>query len=250
MPKQARALFLLLGYAANQINMLFKLIIFSTNKTPDDVEQFLSGAQSQMLARFAIGALHEAWELIRKGLLNNRIGSEYTEALDSGGRTALDQLKKLFGGSNILSKLRNDFVFHHPYDIPKMDAAFEAAANDAAWDNDWNWYFSKSNLNSFYFLSDFVVMHGIARSVGETDLITAQKKIMAEVKTASQAMTELIKSLTALFWRKHFGSEMTGELCAIIDTAPKDIDVWIPFFIEIPDDEAPVARKIPGSYDN
>jgi hypothetical protein len=43
MPEDERAL-LILGYVANQINLLSKLVIFSSNKTPDGVEQALSGA--------------------------------------------------------------------------------------------------------------------------------------------------------------------------------------------------------------
>src|SRR5713226_7460515 len=70
MPKEERALFFVLGYAANQITVLSKLVIFSTNKTPSNpVEQQLSNAQSQILARVAIGVLAEAWELIRKRFL-------------------------------------------------------------------------------------------------------------------------------------------------------------------------------------
>jgi hypothetical protein len=43
MPKEERALFFLLGYAANQITLFSKLVTFSVNKTPSDsVEQQIS----------------------------------------------------------------------------------------------------------------------------------------------------------------------------------------------------------------
>ena len=35
MPKDERVLFLLLGYAANQLSMLQKLLNFATNRTPE-----------------------------------------------------------------------------------------------------------------------------------------------------------------------------------------------------------------------
>jgi hypothetical protein len=44
MPADERALLILLGYVANQINLLSKLVIFPSNKTPDGIEQALSGA--------------------------------------------------------------------------------------------------------------------------------------------------------------------------------------------------------------
>jgi hypothetical protein len=38
---------------------------------------------------------------------------------------------------------------------------------------------------------------------------------------------------------KHFGSEMTGEVCAKIDDAPSAFEVWMPFFMEFPDAPPP-----------
>jgi hypothetical protein len=234
MPADERALLILLGYAANQINLLSKLVIFSSNKTPDGVEQALSGAQTQMLARLTIGVLSEGWELISKRFLGTPIGRDYRPRLDATGAAALIQLQKTFGGSNIINKIRSNYAFHHPYNSD-VNAAFEVAASDAAWDNDWNWFFSHSGYNSFYFPSDFIIMHGMLTAVGETDLITAHEKIMAEVRWVSENMSQFIMALTAAFWQKHFGSEMTAELREEITHAPGAFDVWIPFFIEIPD---------------
>jgi len=78
-------------------------------------------------------------------------------------------------------------------------------------------------------------MHGMLGIAGETDLITAQDKIMVEVQSVSENMFQFIMSLTAAFWTIHFETEMTGEVCSIIGDAPGAFDVWIPFFAEIPD---------------
>jgi hypothetical protein len=44
-----RSLFLLLGYASNQINALWKLVIVSSNEgTKDPVEEKVSAAQTQI----------------------------------------------------------------------------------------------------------------------------------------------------------------------------------------------------------
>jgi hypothetical protein len=241
-PKAERALFLLLGYAANQINLFSKLVIFSSNKTPlEQPEQSLSGVQTQMLARILIGVLHETWELIRKRFLGTRLGKEYTPRLDANGQAALEQLKKNFVGSNILNKIRGNYAFHHPYDND-VDDAFLRAAADSNFDGDWNWFFSRHNYNSFYFMSDVVILHGILNAVGETDLVAAQKKVMGEVQHVSEDMTQFIMALTAAMWMKHFGPEMTGEICAKVDNAPDALGVWIPFFLEIPSEE-PVASN-------
>jgi hypothetical protein len=236
-PQEERALFLLLGHAANQINLLFKLVIFSTNKTPaDQPEQNISGAQSQILARILIGFLAEAWELIRTQFLESPIGREYSSKLDQDGQLALTNLKNKFGRSNLFSKLRNEHIFHHP-SASDMEAAFQAAVNDPQWDNDWNWFFSVYNYNSFFFLNDIVFMHGLLNAIGETDLIAAHEKIMGEVRPVSENMMTFLMALNAAFWKKHFGQEMTGEVVARIADAPGVFDVWIPFFVEIPPDD-------------
>jgi hypothetical protein len=241
MPKEERALLFLLGYAANQLILFQRLVIFSTNKTPSvEAEQKISGAQSQMLARFSIGILHETWKLISARFLASPIGNEFAPKLNPVGQEALTQLKKHFGGSNLISKLRNDVAFHHPYESD-MDAGFEAAANDKNWDNDWNWYFSEATWNSFYFASDFVILHGILTSIGETDLVKAQQKIMDEVKHVSGHMMALLYALMEAFLAKYFGPEMTGEVIAKIADAPGAFEVWLPFYVEIPPEDPMLA---------
>ena len=65
MTPEERSLFLLLGYASNQVNALWKLVIIATNHTPNDpVEQRVSGAQTQIFVRLTIGAMWEAWLLV------------------------------------------------------------------------------------------------------------------------------------------------------------------------------------------
>jgi len=237
-PKDERALFLLLGHAANQINLLSKLVIFSTNKTPvGQPEQDLSGAQSQILARILIGMLAETWELIRTQFLSSPLGKEYSSKLDQVGQLALTNLKRNFGVSSLLSKLRNNHIFHHP-SVNDMEAAYQVAANDTQWENDWNWFFSVSNYNSFFFISDVVFMHALLIAAGETDLIAAHAKIMKEVREVAENMIHFLMALTAAFWRKHFGGEMTGEKVAEIVDAPGVFDVWLPFFVEIPSDDS------------
>ncbi len=106
--------------------------------------------QSQMLLRMAVGIIHETWaKIITTRLLKSPLGKDYIPRLDDGGKAALDALNKLFGKSNILSKIRNNYAFHHPYDAD-VEAAFQQAASDPSWDDEWNWFFSHSNFNSLY----------------------------------------------------------------------------------------------------
>lgn len=234
MPEGERALLLLLGYAANQINFFAKLVVFSTNKDGDtELEQQLSAAQSQMALRVVIGVLNEAWMLAKTRFMDQPFAKEYTPLLDQAGADAFVRLKKTFGKDGLFATLRGTWIFHHPNN-PELHTAFDDAASNPQWDKEWNWFFSHSNYNSFYFPSEFVVLHGILKAVGETDLLVGQYKLTKQIADISEDMSQFIMALLAVLWRKHFGAEMTAETRVDVPNAPGFFDVWIPFFVDIP----------------
>jgi len=76
LPKDERALLLLMGHAMNQIAVLMKLVILSTNKDPaDPIEGRVSAAQSQVILRILTGIVAETWEFLRKPANQKIIGS-------------------------------------------------------------------------------------------------------------------------------------------------------------------------------
>ena len=48
------------------------------------------------------------------------------------GVAVSDELKKHFGQSNLLHKLRNTIAYHHP-SAPELEAAFEDVPEDEDW---------------------------------------------------------------------------------------------------------------------
>ena len=98
-----RSLFLLLGYASNQINALWKLVVVATNEGPTDpVEEKVSGAQTQIFVRLLIGIMREALKLIEKRFLGSTLGKEYVPRFSTEATGALNRLKKRFGGPDKL----------------------------------------------------------------------------------------------------------------------------------------------------
>ena len=113
MTPEERAFLFLLGYAENQLVMMYKLITFSTNKTPQrEIEHEISAAQSYMLVRLAIGVVFEAWELVNNRLTKSPLGKKLRPKLGAEGDRALTELQRHFGRSNLLNGLRNNFSFH------------------------------------------------------------------------------------------------------------------------------------------
>ena len=234
MPKDERVLLLLLGYAANQLSMLQKLLNFATNRTPEaEVEQHATGTQTQMLARLMVGALNEAWELVSTRFIQKPLAKDYLGRLDFAGQQAFDALKRQFGGSNLLNAVRNNYAFHYPRS-DEAEEAFEAAFNDRELDDYWNLYFSQHGFNSLFFLSDLIFVHGIGKKANGTDLEEAQRKLMGEMSAAASNLIEFAKAFMAAAWMKHFGAEMVARDIVLVADAPNIDEVWLPFFVEVP----------------
>ena len=173
MSKEERALFFPAGLCRKSNNLVSETFDFfdQQNSLHRCRGKNLRGANADAGARLD-WIFHEAWKLVSTRFLASPIGKELAPKLNPIGQRALAELKKHFGGSNLISKLRNNVAFHHPYESD-MEAGFEAAVSDKNWDNEWNWYFSTATWNSFYFASDFVILHGILISIGEADLVEA-----------------------------------------------------------------------------
>ena len=236
MTPEERSLFLLLGYASNQVNALWKLVIITTNSTPDDpIEQRVSGAQIEIFVRLTIGVMREAWTLIERGFLKSKIGKEYAPLLDEEARGGLDRLKKRFGPSNPLATIRNNYAFHHPT-MEQMEAAFQlAASNKDGEDVDWSVFFNRALLNTFFFVSDYVLVHGIADILKESDVNVAHEKLLRDLAPIANDLSEFMFGFAKAIFQKYIGGEeLVLTVVAKIANAPDINDLHLPFYVETP----------------
>jgi hypothetical protein len=236
MPEKERALMMLAGYAANQINFFIKLVLLSSNQDGlTEMEQKLSGGQTQMSLRILIGVLNEAWELVRKRFLSAPLGKIYRPLLDKEGADSLARLNKRTGVGGLFSDLRSTWIFHHPDEDGIAEAACAAALADPMCDVEWNWYFSPSHYNSFFYPSEMVALHGIARMLTAQDLIEAQHKLVPTVIDVATDMNHVIYAIISVLYTQHIGPELLSDAPVDVSTAPSIFEVWVPFFVEVPD---------------
>jgi len=228
-PAEERNLLLLASHAVNQLSVLRKLLIFSLNYQSDsELENTLSAGQSQIILRFLFGALAEAWEMVKRPINQKLIGKDYADLIGADGNTAYDNLKKHFGESNLLHRLRNTIAYHHP-SAQELEAAFENVPDD----EDWAWYPSDTINNSFYLASDMVISAGILRVTGETDTARAFSKVMGEVVPVSNDMADFFLFLMRAIVSRHLGSHLLSSRPGTgtkIASAPNLYEVAIPFF--------------------
>src|SRR5262245_57814495 len=164
LPQAERSLFLLLGHASNEINVLSKLILMVMRKdaAPSQVANNVEAGQICVLVRVLMGQLHEAWRLFQKRVLSDRpLFNKYVPQLDADGAAALDNLKKHFGGTSPLTKIRSKVAFHYPDDDNLTEQSFQAVAESEPLEL----YLTTQVGNSFYHASEVIVMSTAVRMV-------------------------------------------------------------------------------------
>jgi hypothetical protein len=225
-----RSLFLLLGYASNQINTLWKLVIVATNGTSKDlVEEKVSAAQTQIFVRLLIGIMREAIKLIEKRFLGSSLGREYTPHLNEPATEALKRLKKRFSTPDKFVAIRDKFAFHHP-SLDDMEAAFQLAIKSDGDDTDWCMYLNNALLNTFFFASDFVLVHGMANAMGETDVNDAHRKLLGDIAPIANDLSTFAFGFAEAIFVKYFG-ELTATRVAEINGAANIEDLRLPWFV-------------------
>jgi hypothetical protein len=220
-----------LGYASNQINALWKLVIVATNdRTKDPIEEKVSAAQSQIFVRLLIGIMREALKLIEKRFLGSMLGKEYVPLLSTQATQALDRLKKRFGAPDKFVVIRDNFAFHHP-SLDDMEAAFQLAVKSDGDDTDWCMYLNDGLLNTFFFASDHVLVHGMANAMSETDVNEAHRKLLGDIAPIANDLSTFAFGFAEAIFIKYFG-ELTATLVAEIKNSPNIEDSRLPWFVE------------------
>jgi hypothetical protein len=159
-PPKKRAMVLVSCHIMNQIGVLVKLVLFSTNRDlEDDVEGKASGCQSQILLRFLIAVLSEACVYFedRKDLIAVYLPDTHKE-----GQEAYAKLQAFFDKKGLLRMIRNNYLYHYPND-KNVNKAFEAIPEDETWE----WYMSYANTNSMYLSSEMVLGAGMMNATGK-----------------------------------------------------------------------------------
>jgi hypothetical protein len=198
------------------------------SKDPTDpIEARLSAAQSQIILRCLIGVFVEAWEFIRRPV-NQKIIGVYLNDLEDDGANEYDKLKKHFGKSGLLYKLRNDFLYHYPK-VDELETGFSWIPED----EEWEWYLSEANTNSFYFSCELALGYGIMKATGEPLHIGAFAMVMQEANRVADTLPYFLMPLIRAILFKHLGPKILNpQPGTVMTNAPKLDEFWIPFFAE------------------
>ena len=238
MPADERQLLLLLGHAANEINVLLKLILMALQPTPElkFVDQVQAG-QVFVLMRTLIGKLHEAWKLFGNRFQSApQIKAKYLPKLNSEAITALDGLNKHFGKKSPLTLIRSGFSFHYYDEKDLVEKSFQ----DIAEDESWHFYLSDITGNRFYYASELVVAAAVIKLVNPAPNSVephreqsdrAFRELCKLIISASEQIMTLFRQCIAEIVNENLSDAQMSDPIEIVG-APSLGSIQIPFFVD------------------
>ena len=174
--------------------------------------------------------MREALKLIEKRFLGSTLGKEYVPRLSRQATESLNRLRKRFGAPDKFVVIRDNFAFHHP-SLDDMEAAFQLAVKSDGDDTDWCMYLDSTLLNTFFFASDFVIVHGMSNALGETDVNEAHRKLLGDIAPIANDLSTFAFGFAEAIFIKYFG-QLTATRITQIEDSPNIEDLRLPWFVE------------------
>jgi len=226
-PSNERALFLALGHLADEITALNKLLLWANefdgrNEAEGDGKLTLV----LLIIRLLAGKLKEAWELLRKGFYGSRLSREYEPSIADQGKDALSNIKKYFGATNLLSKIRDTYSFH--YSLAEIDASFPKIPESL------HLYLEKGGTsNNLYYFAELAAAHAMLEHAKTADDPIGYTRLYEEVNRVAGWVAVAADSLMAHFISRHGQGiwEKTAEE-VVFDTLPNLLSIKLPWFTD------------------
>lgn len=229
-PDAERSLVVVLAHALNEINMLEKLLFFTTRYIPEPrLITYGRTAQSLTLARLLVGKLKEAWDIVQKGFFGTKLSKEYSGQLEQSASSALKELKKYFGRNNLVKQTRNNFGFHYSLEHAKTDIPDFTLPDELAM------YLHKTKGNSLYYFADFIMNKALIDSISPSDPENAIGIFLDEMSIVTTQVNEFVQGLMFVIFDNFIGEDVLRQSVQTVDLGevPKSNDIHIPIFFEV-----------------
>ena len=231
-PTNERTLLVLLGHGLNEINVLDKLMFFSTkNLRPDSPSVLVSAheCQAMVLARTLMGKLHAVHEVLKVCYFQTPLNKLYVNLLDEQTSAALARLNSYFGSANFITKLRNEIAFHYDPHNGSGEIPGVALVNEFAM------YLHPTIGNCFYQFSEVMVSKALMNLTGKSELFEAMTTLLDEVRQVIDDVNAVSSGLMHLVLNVHIGDKALQASRQVVEVgeATHSDDVFIPYFFEV-----------------
>lgn len=235
MPSNERALLNVIGHALNEMNVVLKLFLLSSNYDFEPpVVRHAQLCQTMVLSKLLVGKVHEIWSVLQKGYFGTGLSKTYRVDLESEHLDALDKLKKYFGRKNVVESVRNQFAFHysleHAAPAPGPDTPADALAI----------YFGTTVGNSLYQFAEQSMGMAMLDGIDAKDPQRAYDRLFMETREVASWLDTIGQGILFAILERHTSITSRRNELEPIDLGPvaQSKNVRIPFFFEaVLDDE-------------
>jgi len=229
-PKNERVFFVQTGNLLNDLSMLQKLTLFSTNvKTANQIVHMAQNMQTLSLIRIQAGKLHEGWQLLQKNFFATKLSLEYEKELTAPEKEDLQKLKAYFHkDKNLISLIRNKFAFHYYPSSTEINQLIDGLREEEIFEifmSEFygNCVFSMSNVLITYLILEYT---GVENTDENTD--KAMFKLLRDVTDVTRWFGSFLGGCLLVFTKKHLGLKSTE----VEIPEPTNInEVTLPYFI-------------------
>lgn len=226
-PEDEQMFFIQIGNLLNDLSMIQKLTIFSTNiKAANQVVRAAQNMQTLSLIRIQAGKLHEGHNALQKKFINKKFEQKYLDKLITSEKHSYDNAMTYFNDKkNLISWIRNNFAFHYftkPKTIKKL---FDEVSDSEIFEM----FMSEFYGNCIFSMSDTLINFAILKYTGITDTDKAMEKLLQDVQKLTKWFGDFLGRFLLVFIEEHLGLQSTK----VEIPEPSCINkVMLPYFIK------------------
>ena len=222
-----RVFFVQIGSILNDLSMLQKLTVFSTNKkTTNRVVRAAQNLQTLSLIRIQSGKLHEGWNVLQENFVKKEFSRKYFTKLNPSEKRSYNKAKTYFEDrNNLISWIRNNFAFHYftkPRIIKKL---FDKVSDSEIFEM----FMSEFYGNCVFSMSETLINFEIRKYTGITDTNKAMGKLLRDVQQITKWFGHFLGRFLLVFAEEYLGLQSTK----VEIPEPSNINkVMLPYFIK------------------
>jgi len=217
-PSNERNFFVAAAHAANELNLLQKLAMWTGNvrgELPIIRGQF---SQGMILLRILAGKLNESNELLQKSFFGTQLSKAYHSDLDADAKASLKEVSRYFGRENVLRCTRNILAFH--YSAEEIGDALEHLDSS----EDLELYVAPRIKNPLYFFSEAIAAAAMLGEISEE----AFTRFMDELVHISKSFLIFFDAFIYAFLQRH--RVIVSKSNVEMPELPTFKDIQIPWF--------------------
>lgn len=231
-PNPEKRLLFGMGHVANELAILQKLILVSSNENDqDEIQRDARLAQYLFFLELFAQKAVEAWKFLLKHT-GEVWFSDYMNDPDGRIASPFQSLDDYFKNPNLLKKVRNKLSAH--YDVDAINRGI-ASMN---WAAEHQIYMSEHSGNSLYYAAEEVFLEVLSRlgKSGATTQETLNSLADDAIKVASLTI-DCVQGIMIVVTKKYFGGKSIADASQSEDIETVELDsLSIPFFIHFRSD--------------